>query len=53
MGNLFKIGRIFYGVAMAGIGFQILYYHGLLENGFEVMDADGYVLFFGRPNQDT
>jgi hypothetical protein len=24
--------------------------HGLLENGFEVMDADGYVLFFGRPN---
>jgi hypothetical protein len=27
MGNLFKIGRIFYGVAMAGIGFQILYYH--------------------------
>jgi uncharacterized membrane protein len=27
MGNLFKIGRIFYGIAMAGIGFQIIYYH--------------------------
>ena len=27
MGNRFNIGRIFYGIAMAGIGFQILYYH--------------------------
>ena len=27
MGNLFNIGRIFYGIAMAGIGFQIIYYH--------------------------
>jgi hypothetical protein len=27
MGNLFNIGRILYGLAMAGIGFQIIYYH--------------------------
>ncbi len=27
MGTLFNIGRIFYGIAMAGIGFQIIYYH--------------------------
>jgi len=27
MGNLFNIGRIFYGIAMTGIGFQIIYYH--------------------------
>jgi hypothetical protein len=27
MRNLFNIGRILYGLAMAGIGFQIIYYH--------------------------
>jgi hypothetical protein len=27
MGSLSKIGRILYGIAMAGIGFQIIYYH--------------------------
>ena len=27
MGNLSNIGRIFYGIAMAGIGFLIIYYH--------------------------
>lgn len=27
MRNLSNIGRIFYGIAMAGIGFQIIYYH--------------------------
>ena len=27
MGNLFKIGRIFYGVAIAEIGLQAIYYH--------------------------
>jgi len=27
MGRLSKIGRIFYGIAMVGIGFQIIYYH--------------------------
>ena len=27
MGNLFNIGRIFYGVAMVAIGFGIIYYH--------------------------
>jgi len=27
MGSLSKIGRIFYGMAMVGIGFQIIYYH--------------------------
>jgi uncharacterized membrane protein YphA (DoxX/SURF4 family) len=26
MGNLFNIGRIFYGIAMAGMGFQMIYY---------------------------
>jgi hypothetical protein len=28
MGNLFKIGRIFYGIAIAEIGLQAIYYHG-------------------------
>jgi uncharacterized membrane protein len=27
MGNLSKIGRIFYGIAMAGLGFLTIYYH--------------------------
>ena len=27
MGSLSKIGRIFYGITMVGIGFQIIYYH--------------------------
>ena len=27
MGNQFNIGRIFYGIAMTGIGFQLIYYH--------------------------